>query len=87
MTLFQCSLQLPINSPLKEVVTGPPEVSVELAKQAAAKEACAKLVQLKELDEYMIPTGKFHQTIVASSSKKYSPVLPKNRIVPTRHTV
>ena len=55
---FKCSIQLPINSPFKEVIVGPAMPSLELAKRAAALEACKKLHQIKELDDYMLPIGK-----------------------------
>jgi len=55
---FKCTIQLPINSPFKEVIVGPVMPSLELAKRAAALEACKKLHQIKELDDYMLPIGK-----------------------------
>jgi endoribonuclease Dicer len=55
---FQCSLQLPINSPYKDLIQGPPMPSLELAKRAAALEACKLLHGIKEVDDYMMPIGK-----------------------------
>ena len=55
---FFCAIQLPINSPLKEVVAGPSMDSRDLAMKAAALKVCLKLQAIRELDEYMLPIGK-----------------------------
>ena len=55
---FVCAIQLPINSPLKEVVVGPSMNSRDLAMKAAALKVCLKLQKILELDEYMLPIGK-----------------------------
>lgn len=55
---YTCSLQLPINSPLRRTVTSLPMPSEVIAKRSAALEACRLLHQMKELDENFYPTGK-----------------------------
>ena len=55
---FFCAIQLPINSPLKEVVAGPSMNSRDLAMKAAALKVCLKLQAIRELDDYMLPIGK-----------------------------
>ncbi|KAI9556129.1 hypothetical protein GHT06_018703 [Daphnia sinensis] len=55
---YVCSLQLPINSPLRQTVSGLPMPSKVIAKRSAALEACRLLHQQKELDDNFYPTGK-----------------------------
>lgn len=55
---YVCSLQLPINSPLRQTVSGLPMPSKVIAKRSAALEACRLLHQRKELDDNFYPTGK-----------------------------
>lgn len=55
---FVCSIQLPINSPCKELIVGPVMPSVELSKRATALEVCKLLHKMKEIDDYMMPIGK-----------------------------
>ena len=49
--LFQCSLILPLNSPLREEVTGEVMPTKRLAKRAVALKTCKILHRLKELDD------------------------------------
>ena len=72
---FSCAIQLPINSPLKEVILGPTMKSRDLSIVAAALKVCLKLQSMRELDEYMLPIGKD-----ASSGSHYYPKIsqPKN---------
>ena len=55
---FVCTIQLPINSPLKEIVRGPSMDSRDLAMKLAAFKVCTKLQQIQELDDMMQPIGK-----------------------------
>ncbi|EFX72380.1 hypothetical protein DAPPUDRAFT_308316 [Daphnia pulex] len=55
---YICSLQLPINSPLRKTVLSQPMPSKVTAKRSAALEACRLLHQKKELDDHFYPTGK-----------------------------
>ena len=55
---YQCSLLLPIKSPLRHPVLGQPMPSKSLAKRSVALEACRQLHQLKELDDSFLPIGK-----------------------------
>nr|CAD7589801.1 unnamed protein product [Timema genevievae] len=57
-TLYSCSLQLPINSPVKQDITGGAVPSRVLARRVAALEACRVLHQAKELDDNLLPIGK-----------------------------
>ncbi|KAA0198755.1 Dicer [Hyalella azteca] len=56
--LYCCSLALPINSPLKDIIVGPWQPSPVLAKHCAAFTACVALHQLGELDDQLLPVGK-----------------------------
>ncbi|CAG2055840.1 unnamed protein product, partial [Timema podura] len=56
-TLYSCSLQLPINSPVKQDITGGAVPSRVLARRVAALEACRVLHQAKELDDNLLPIG------------------------------
>lgn len=56
--MFTCTLQLPINSPLRRTMKGLLMPSETLAKRSVAVEACRLLHQLKELDDNFYPVGK-----------------------------
>ncbi|KAI9553581.1 hypothetical protein GHT06_021502 [Daphnia sinensis] len=49
--LYQCQLILPLNSPLREEITGDVMPTKRLAKRAVALKACIMLHKLKELDD------------------------------------
>jgi endoribonuclease Dicer len=54
--LYQCSILLPLNSPLREEIFGQVMPSKKLAKRAAALKMCIKLHELKELDDlHLLP--------------------------------
>lgn len=55
---YICSLQLPINSPLRRTLTGLPMPNRVLAKRSVALEACRCLHMQKELDDNLYPVGK-----------------------------
>lgn len=53
---FQCQLMLPLNSPMRDVVTGKAMPSKRLAKRSAALQLCIRLHEMKELDdEHLLP--------------------------------
>jgi len=55
-SLFQCSLILPLNSPLREEIVGETMPSKRLAKRAAALKTCIRLHEIKELtDSHLFP--------------------------------
>ncbi|CAM1325416.1 DICER1 (predicted), partial [Pycnogonum litorale] len=56
--MYQCSLYLPINSPVKEIVTGKPMPGMKLAKMAVALKTCEILHKYGELDDNLLPLGK-----------------------------
>lgn len=55
---YVCTLQLPINSPLRRTISSLPMPTAILAKRSVALEACRMLHQQKELDDNFYPTGK-----------------------------
>ncbi|KAH8251672.1 hypothetical protein KR038_004350 [Drosophila bunnanda] len=56
--LFQYTLRLPINSPLKHDIVGLPMPTQTLARRLAALQACAELHRIGELDDQLQPIGK-----------------------------
>ncbi|OQR80281.1 endoribonuclease Dicer-like [Tropilaelaps mercedesae] len=55
---YQCSLRLPINSPLKGVIIGDKMLSPVLAKQVAALKAVEMLHKAGDIDDHLSPLGK-----------------------------
>ncbi|XP_043930553.1 endoribonuclease Dicer [Protopterus annectens] len=55
---FQSTLFLPINSPLRAPVVGPPMNCARLAEKAVALVCCEKLHKTGELDDHLMPVGK-----------------------------
>lgn len=56
--LYQCELNLPINSPIRYEIRGDFVLTRKLAKKSAAIKACQKLYECGELDEYLLPICK-----------------------------
>ncbi|XP_034050915.1 endoribonuclease Dicer [Thalassophryne amazonica] len=56
--LFQSTLYLPINSPLRVPVKGPRMSCGRLAEKAVALVCCEKLHKIGELDDHLMPVGK-----------------------------
>ncbi|KAI1895310.1 hypothetical protein AGOR_G00104970 [Albula goreensis] len=56
--LYRSTLYLPINSPLRVPVTGPPMNCARLAEKAVALLCCEKLHKIGELDDHLMPVGK-----------------------------
>ncbi|XP_063705227.1 endoribonuclease Dcr-1 [Culicoides brevitarsis] len=57
-TLYQYTIRLPINSPLKYDITGPPMPNRVLARKVCALTACKTLHESGELDNNLQPIGK-----------------------------
>ncbi len=57
-SFYICSLQLPINSPLRRTIVGLPMPDPVLAKRSVALETCRWLHRQKELDDSLYPVGK-----------------------------
>ncbi|XP_075387941.1 endoribonuclease Dicer [Tenrec ecaudatus] len=55
---FYSTLYLPINSPLRASIVGPPMSCVRLAERAVALICCEKLHKIGELDDHLMPVGK-----------------------------
>uniref|UniRef100_H3AIE1 ribonuclease III n=3 Tax=Latimeria TaxID=7896 RepID=H3AIE1_LATCH len=55
---FWSTLYLPINSPLRAPVVGPPMICARLAEKAVALVCCEKLHKIGELDDHLMPVGK-----------------------------
>ncbi|KAJ8290271.1 hypothetical protein GJAV_G00010730 [Gymnothorax javanicus] len=55
---YRSTLYLPINSPLRAPVTGPPMNCARLAEKAVALLCCEKLHKIGELDDHLMPVGK-----------------------------
>ncbi|KAH8359234.1 hypothetical protein KR093_005296 [Drosophila rubida] len=58
VTLYQYTLRLPINSPLKHDIIGLPMPTQTLARRLAALQACVELHRIGELDDQLQPIGK-----------------------------
>ncbi|KAL9891941.1 endoribonuclease Dcr-1 isoform 1-T2 [Glossina fuscipes fuscipes] len=58
VTMYQCTLRLPINSPLKYDIVGLPMHSQVLSRRMAALQACVQLHKYGELDDNLQPIGK-----------------------------
>ncbi|XP_046601014.1 endoribonuclease Dicer isoform X4 [Neodiprion lecontei] len=52
---FQVSLQVPILSPLKQIILGDPMPSIKLAKRSAALNCCKELHHIGELTDNLLP--------------------------------
>ncbi|XP_018414903.1 PREDICTED: endoribonuclease Dicer [Nanorana parkeri] len=56
--LYRSTLYLPINSPLRAPIVGPPMNCARLAERAVALICCKKLHEIGELDDHLMPVGK-----------------------------
>lgn len=56
--VYQSKLFLPINSPLREPISGPLMHCARLAEKAVALLCCEKLHKIGELDDHLMPVGK-----------------------------
>ncbi|XP_011315268.1 endoribonuclease Dcr-1 [Fopius arisanus] len=57
-TMYTCSLRLPINSPLKYVISSHPMPNKAMARRLAALQLCIKLHKENEIDDNLLPIGK-----------------------------
>uniref|UniRef100_A0A8B9L9X1 ribonuclease III n=1 Tax=Astyanax mexicanus TaxID=7994 RepID=A0A8B9L9X1_ASTMX len=57
-SVYQSTLFLPINSPLREPIKGPLMPCARLAEKAVALHCCEKLHKIGELDDHLMPVGK-----------------------------
>ncbi|XP_028572674.2 endoribonuclease Dicer [Podarcis muralis] len=55
---FYSTLYLPINSPLRASIVGPPMNCTRLAERVVALICCEKLHKIGELDDHLMPVGK-----------------------------
>ncbi|XP_021568565.1 endoribonuclease Dicer [Carlito syrichta] len=55
---FYSTLYLPINSPLRASIVGPPMSCVRLAERVVALICCENLHKIGELDDHLLPVGK-----------------------------
>ncbi|XP_034274302.2 LOW QUALITY PROTEIN: endoribonuclease Dicer [Pantherophis guttatus] len=55
---FYATLYLPINSPLRASIVGPPMSCARLAERVVALICCEKLHKIGELDDHLMPVGK-----------------------------
>ncbi|XP_062824506.1 endoribonuclease Dicer [Anolis carolinensis] len=55
---FYSTLYLPINSPLRVSIVGPPMGCTRLAERVVALICCEKLHKIGELDDHLMPVGK-----------------------------
>ncbi|KAL4656271.1 endoribonuclease Dicer [Arapaima gigas] len=55
---YRSTLYLPINSPLRVPVSGPPMNCARLSEKAVALLCCEKLHKMGELDDHLMPVGK-----------------------------
>ncbi|XP_003787065.1 endoribonuclease Dicer [Otolemur garnettii] len=55
---FYSTLYLPINSPLRASIIGPPMSCIRLAERVVALICCEKLHKIGELDDHLMPVGK-----------------------------
>lgn len=58
---YECTLKMPINSPLKQPIVGEKMQRKKLAKMAAALKACEKLDEIGELNEHLVPISALLQ--------------------------
>ncbi|XP_058796621.1 endoribonuclease Dcr-1 [Phymastichus coffea] len=72
--MYICSLRLPINSPLKYLISSYPMPNKSLAKRIAALQLCIRLHKENEIDDYLIPVGK--ENFKANPEDTEVPALP-----------
>ncbi|CAL1675268.1 unnamed protein product [Lasius platythorax] len=72
--MYICSLRLPINSPLKYVVTSYPMPNRAMARRMAALQMCIDLHRENEIDDNLLPIGK--ENFKAKPEDAEVPALP-----------
>ncbi|XP_014605688.1 PREDICTED: endoribonuclease Dcr-1 isoform X2 [Polistes canadensis] len=73
-TYYTCSLRLPINSPLKYVITSYPMPNRAMARRMAALQFCIELHRKDEIDDNLLPIGK--ENFKAKPEDAELPALP-----------
>ncbi|XP_043263545.1 endoribonuclease Dcr-1 [Colletes gigas] len=58
MPMYICSLRLPINSPVKYIVSSYPMPNRAMARRMAALQLCVDLHRKNEIDDNLLPIGK-----------------------------
>uniref|UniRef100_A0A061QLI9 Putative dicer-2 n=1 Tax=Cupiennius salei TaxID=6928 RepID=A0A061QLI9_CUPSA len=61
---FECTLKMPINSPLRVPIVGQKMRQKKLAKMAAALKACQLLDEIGELNEHLVPVSSLLQKTI-----------------------
>ncbi|XP_071644928.1 endoribonuclease Dicer-1 [Temnothorax longispinosus] len=74
MVMYICFLRLPINSPLKYVVTSYPMPNRAMARRMAALQMCIDLHRGNEIDDNLLPIGK--ENFKAKPEDAEVPALP-----------
>ncbi|XP_011149855.1 endoribonuclease Dcr-1 [Harpegnathos saltator] len=74
VTMYTCSLRLPINSPMKYVVTSYPMPNRAMARRMAALQLCIDLHRGNEIDDNLLPIGK--ENFKAKPEDAEVPALP-----------
>ncbi|XP_015607218.1 endoribonuclease Dcr-1 isoform X2 [Cephus cinctus] len=72
--MYICSLRLPINSPVKYVVSSYPMPNRAMARRLAALQLCVKLHRENEIDDNLLPIGK--ENFKAKPEDAEVPALP-----------
>ncbi|XP_033634026.1 endoribonuclease Dicer-like [Asterias rubens] len=57
-SMYQSQIYLPINSPIRDPIQGPPMRKKKLAEMAVALKTCKTLHRAGELDDNLLPVGK-----------------------------
>ena len=74
MPMYICSLRLPINSPVKYVVSSYPMPNRAMARRMAALQLCIDLHRKNEIDDNLLPIGK--ENFKAKPEDAEVPALP-----------
>ncbi|XP_043480045.1 endoribonuclease Dcr-1 [Leptopilina heterotoma] len=72
--MYICSLRLPINSPVKYVVSSYPMPNRAMARRMAALQLCVELHRKNEIDDNLLPIGK--ENFKAKPEDAEVPALP-----------
>lgn len=75
--LFQCSILLPLNSPLRDEVAGDVMPSKRLAKRSAAQRVCQLLHEMKEFDDVHLLPKVRETTVLDDDMKTIASTQPK----------
>ncbi|XP_078036312.1 endoribonuclease Dcr-1 isoform X2 [Augochlora pura] len=73
-SMYTCSLRLPINSPVKYIITSYPMPNRAMARRMAALQLCVDLHRKNEIDDNLMPIGK--ENFKAKPEDAEVPALP-----------